>query len=173
MAHLDISHLTGDVERRELTKQQPLSIGSHRSNDVCIDEEGVELIHCRVSWSKTAFEAVAAGVEPIDVNGNLVQRSQLKSGDVLRIGTVDMKFRGDGESATAADIPASDNYGLKPVSEDLPSFLSEEDDPPVKSSKGAKSTASPSKSTKPPAPAKAKQTVAAKSAPAAPPRDET
>jgi len=139
MAHLDIAFLTGDTERRELSKQQPLSIGSHKTNDVVLDENGVELIHCRISWNKTAYEAVAAGVEPLDVNGSQVQRSKLKSGDVLRIGSVDITFEdSDGGAGHAAQ---SSSPGFKPITEELPPFLSEDnedDDRPAKKSASAK-----------------------------------
>lgn len=135
MAHLEIAFLTGDVERRELSKQQPLSIGNHKSNDVCIDEPEVELMHCRISWNKSAFEAVAAGVEPLDINGNLVQRATLKSGDVLRIGSVDFKFRTGDDAQSAAQ--GDEALALKPVTGELPTFLSEPDPPSTKPSRAA------------------------------------
>lgn len=129
MAHLDIAFLTGDTERRELNKQQPLSIGSHKSNDLQLDESGVELIHCRISWNKSAFEAVAAGVDPIDVNGAQVQRANLKDGDVLRIGSVDITFLGGGNGDAAAAAGTS-SPGLKPITSELPSYLDESGDEP-------------------------------------------
>ncbi len=52
MALLEVTHLTGDVERRDLYKRQPMTIGSHSSCDLRIDEKGVERIHCRISWNK-------------------------------------------------------------------------------------------------------------------------
>src|SRR5438067_1141401 len=103
MPFLEIVYLTGDVERRPLEKQQPISIGSHSSNDLRIDEDGVESMHCRISWNKKAFEAVAAGIDGIDLNGTIVQRAVLKQGDVLRFGTVDVRFT---EKETAdAELP--------------------------------------------------------------------
>lgn len=128
MAHLDIAFLTGDSERRELNKQQPVSIGSHKSNDVQLDENGVELIHCRISWNKTAFEAVAAGVDPLDVNGSQVQRANLKSGDVLRIGSVDITFAAGDEDAGAPAEGDGSAFGLKPITSELPSYLEKEDE---------------------------------------------
>ena len=121
MAHLEIAFLTGDVERHELSKQQPVSIGSHKSNDICIDEDGVDLMHCRVAWNKTGFEAVAAGVEGIDVNGSLVQRAMLSSGNVLRFGSVDLTFQsGDAEPGQAAAAGDEDEVGLKPLTDEIP-----------------------------------------------------
>ena len=114
MALLEIIHLTGDVERRDLYKRQPMTIGNHSSCDLRIDEEGVEIMHCRISWNKDNWEAVAAGTSPFELNGTPVQRSNLKSGDTLRFGTVDVKFHG---GATVEDTP-KDTIGIKPTSEE-------------------------------------------------------
>ena len=129
MAYLEAAYLTGDVQRHELSKQQPISIGNHKTNDISIDEADVELMHCRVSWNKTGFEAVAAGVEPIDVNGNLVQRATLKSGDIMRIGSVDISFHDEDPAASSEDqqpaVEEKDDFGLKPITGELPSYLDE------------------------------------------------
>ena len=114
MALLEIIHLTGDVERRDLYKRQPMTVGSHSSNDLRIDEEGVEIMHCRISWNKDSWEAVAAGTSPFDLNGTSVQRATLKSGDTLRFGTVDVRFHG---GATVEDTP-QDTVGIKPTSDE-------------------------------------------------------
>lgn len=114
MALLEIIHLTGDVERRDLYKRQPMTIGSHSSCDLRIDEEGVEIMHCRISWNKDNWEAVAAGTSPFDLNGTSVQRATLKSGDTLRFGTVDVRFHG---GVTVEDTP-QDTIGIKPTSDE-------------------------------------------------------
>jgi pSer/pThr/pTyr-binding forkhead associated (FHA) protein len=90
---LEIVHHTGQVEQRSLERRQPISIGSHSSNDIRIPEDAVEPMHCRVSWNKKGFEAVAAGVDGLDLNGAVVQRATLKPGDVLRFGSVDIRYR--------------------------------------------------------------------------------
>ncbi|MFO1095746.1 MAG: PQQ-binding-like beta-propeller repeat protein [Planctomycetaceae bacterium] len=159
MAHLDIAFLTGDSERRELSKQQPLSIGSHKSNDIQIDENSVELIHCRISWNKTAFEAVAAGVELIDVNA-LLKRSALKSGDVLRIGSIDIsrsRRTARKEPLNRPDASKS-SFDLKPLTDELPPFLQEQ---AAEKEKGKHSSKEAARSTpaKPPA---AERPIAAK-----------
>lgn len=119
MALLEVIHLTGDVERRDLYKRQPMTIGSHSSCDLRIDEKGVERIHCRISWNKDNWEALAAGETALELNGVEVQRAVLNSGDVLRFGTVDVKFHG---GLTADDTPAEsggkESTGLKPTSEE-------------------------------------------------------
>lgn len=152
MAYLQINYLTGDAERRELSKQQPVTIGTHQTNDLQVDEADVELIHCRVSWNKDGFEAVAAGVAPIDVNGNLVQKAKLSSGDVLRIGSLDIAFK-TGEEPEDQTEPA-DGFGLRPLTDELPSFLSEKPDKPAPPPPKAVAPITPKKgAAKKPAPA--------------------
>lgn len=102
MPVLEVLHMTGDVSRHELSKTQPVTIGSHDTNDIVVDDESVELMHCRVSWNKSGYEAVAAGIDGFDVNGTVVQRAMLKSGDMLRFGSVDIRFTDDGIAADAA-----------------------------------------------------------------------
>src|SRR5436190_11175928 len=140
MPFLKIVYLNGDIDRRALEKQQPVSIGSHSSNDIRIDEEGVESLHCRIAWNKKAFEAVAAGVEGFEVNGNVVQRAVLKEGDVLRFGTVDLRFleHEDQEAelplVTANASPDSGSMQLKPLSDelDVPDWLKGESEAKAK-----------------------------------------
>lgn len=116
MSFLEVQHYTGDIERRPLHKQSSLTIGSHASCDLRIDDEAVEVLHCRISWGKQGFEAVAAGVEPLDHNGTQVRRATLKAGDVLRFGAVDVKYReGEGEAEPAEE--PGELLGLKPIEE--------------------------------------------------------
>ncbi|QDT54825.1 outer membrane biogenesis protein BamB [Caulifigura coniformis] len=136
MPFLEIVHLNGEVERRPLEKQQPVTVGSHSSNDIRINEEGVETLHCRISWNKRAFEAVAAGIEGFEVNGSVVQKAVLKQGDVLRFGSVDLKFvESEAEGAAmplvaALASPDSGTMSLKPLSDevDVPDWLKGDSD---------------------------------------------
>lgn len=155
MPFLSVVHLTGDVDRYELTKRSPLSIGSHSSNNIALDEAGVEIMHCRVAWAKSGYEAVAAGMQGLDVNGSVVQRAMLKDGDILRFGTVDVRFdEGDGAPAPAAGKSARGN-------DDLPLLFEEEDEPvrkkpqaappsPPAPTKGAGRSAAPAPAESPP-----------------------
>lgn len=99
MSKLEIRYFTGDVEERELSKSQPVSIGRHSSNDVCIDEEDVGVMHCRIAWNKDAYELVAAGPEGVELNGSAVKNTPLETGDILRVGTVDIEFTIDEPAA--------------------------------------------------------------------------
>lgn len=122
MAFLEIVHLSGDVERRELSKQSPLSIGSHRSNDVRVDDEGVEIMHCRIGWNKTGYEAVSAGLSGLDINGTMMQRKLLEPGDVLRVGSIDFRFGTDEAGTTKPAEGASSEYELNPISEEIDAY---------------------------------------------------
>jgi hypothetical protein len=61
MSLIEITYLSGPVEQRQLSRATPLLIGSHFSNDLCIEEEGVGVLHCRISWSGKSFEVMAGG----------------------------------------------------------------------------------------------------------------
>jgi len=146
MPFLSVVHLTGDVDRYELTKRSPLSIGSHSSNNIALDEAGVEIMHCRIAWAKSGYEAVAAGMQGIDVNGTIVQRAMLKPGDMLRFGTVDIRF--DDEA-----VAPSPSAAAPAVLDELPPLLAEEE--PVRKNASATPPApgrSPSKGPAPPEP---------------------
>jgi outer membrane protein assembly factor BamB/tetratricopeptide (TPR) repeat protein len=115
MAKLEIRYFTGDVERREINKTQPVSIGRQASNDVCVDEDDVGPLHCRISWNRTGYEVVAAQAGGVEVNGTPVQRAPLADGDVIRVGTIDVALLMDGENAPRpAVVPVS-----KPLPDDL------------------------------------------------------
>lgn len=103
MAKLEIRYFTGDIEERELTRTQPVSIGRRASNDVCIDEDDVGPMHCRIAWSDGGYEVAAAGNEGVEVNGTLVQRGRLNTDDVVRVGTVDIVFLDN----NSAPVPAA------------------------------------------------------------------
>jgi len=198
MPFLEIVHLNGEIERRPLEKQQPVSIGSHSSNDIRIDEEGVESLQCRIAWNKKAFEAVSAGVEGFEVNGNIVQRAVLKEGDVLRFGTVDLRYTESQEQGAELPLvaafagPDSGSMTLKPLSDelDVPDWLKGESEakskpapkpepkakPPAEAPK-ASLKSRPSKPAEPEQPKSAKSADKAKgtrpsSKPKAPSRDD-
>ena len=108
MAQIEIRHLSGSVEMRPLSRATPLSIGSHSSNNICIDEDGVAVLHCRISWGGKSYEVMCGGADGVDVNGQLVQHATLKDGDLLRIGSVDLLFRGRQRSSGPAPTAAPD-----------------------------------------------------------------
>ncbi|MEW4530499.1 PQQ-binding-like beta-propeller repeat protein [Maioricimonas sp. JC845] len=94
-AQLEVTRLDGGTERVALSKRQPVSIGQHASNDVIIDEDGVDILHCRISWNRSGFEVAAATGEGVEVNGSMVRHAMLGPDDVLRVGSVDIRFVGE------------------------------------------------------------------------------
>lgn len=141
MALLEIIHLTGGIERRDLYKRQPMSIGSHPSNDLRIDEEGVEVMHARVSWNKDSWEVVAAGTASIELNGTEVHKARLRSGDTMRFGAIDVRFMDPD-----APVPQEEPIGLKADSEEIKVAQKVSKSVPVKSPPVKKSDAELAKS---------------------------
>lgn len=125
-ASIEIRNFLGDVETRALTRNQPISIGQHRTNDVCIEEDDVAPLQCRISWNKSGYEVVAASPQGVEVNGTIVQHASLLDGDVVRVGTVDIAFHSDEATAAAAPaaaaVPSSQEIKLSPISEDELTF---------------------------------------------------
>jgi outer membrane protein assembly factor BamB len=93
MAVLELQSSDGTTETRELSRRQPLSIGKQPANDIAIPDDNVAALHCRIAWNKSAYEVTAAVQGGVDLNGKLIERAVLKSGDVLRIGPLDLVFR--------------------------------------------------------------------------------
>jgi len=122
MSTIEIRHPSQPAETRKLSKNQPLSIGRHNSNDICVDEDDVASMHCRISWNKQNFEVSAAHADGVDLNGTLVRHSVLKPGDLLRVGSVDIVVHSDDAGASEAE-GAEQDIGLKPVTEDQISAL--------------------------------------------------
>lgn len=92
MAYLTLRRADGTTETRELSRTQPTSIGRQQFNDICIPEREVLPLHCRIGWNKSQFEVTAATSDGVEVNGTAVAQAGLRSGDVVRVGTVDLEF---------------------------------------------------------------------------------
>ncbi len=101
MLDLEIHNGQQPVETRQMSRRQPICIGRHASNDVCIDDVSVAPMHCRVAWNGTQLEVAAASRDGVDLNGTFVRHSVLKAGDVLRIGPADLFVRPSGPDGPA------------------------------------------------------------------------
>ncbi len=112
MALLNIRRADGSTESRELSKTLPLTIGRQPFNDICIPEDNVAPMQCRISWNKTGFEATSATPEGIEINDATVAHVTLKSGDIIRIGSVDFIFD-DASSSVAKSGSDSDRTGSR------------------------------------------------------------
>jgi outer membrane protein assembly factor BamB len=98
MLDLEIHNGSLPAETLRISRRQPICIGRHASNDICIDDTDVAPIHCRVAWNGAQFEVASANRDGVDVNGTLVRHSALKVGDVMRIGPADLFIRQAGDS---------------------------------------------------------------------------
>ncbi|MEX0700897.1 MAG: PQQ-binding-like beta-propeller repeat protein [Planctomycetales bacterium] len=118
MPALRIERRSAPAEERPLARTEPVSVGRHSSNDVCVDEEGVGTLHCRIAWNRDAFEVVAASADGVDVNGTIVRSMPLRPGDVVRVGSVDLRLvDGEGEPPVSAGR-ADSAPGLKPLGDE-------------------------------------------------------
>jgi outer membrane protein assembly factor BamB len=102
MPNLEIKFSDGRQQSLVLNKTSPITIGAQAFNDVCVPEDDVSPLHCRIGWIKTGFEVTAATPRGVDVNGTLVERAILKPGDVLRIGHTDILYDDAGARESAA-----------------------------------------------------------------------
>ncbi len=107
MAVLELQSANGATETRELSRRQPLSIGKQPANDIAIPDAdaSVGALHCRIAWNKSAYEVTAAVKGGVDLNGKLIERAVLKSGDVLRVGSMDLVFRDSSGSRRSNEQP--------------------------------------------------------------------
>ena len=97
--NLEIQNLSGDTELRPLEIGQSVSIGRADSCDICVDEEDVGQLHCRISWNGSAWELKAANLDGVEVNGQLIRETVLLDGDVIRVGSLDVRLVGVGGQA--------------------------------------------------------------------------
>ena len=112
MPILELHHANGTVEQRVLSRTQPLTIGRQPFNDICVPDDDVGAMHCRILWNKATFEVTAATGAGVEVNGTSVAHARLQSGDTVRVGSLDLRYLDD----TAA---ADESVGLKRRDPDL------------------------------------------------------
>ncbi len=121
------------LQRFELRKNQPLSIGSHSISDIQLDDEGVALIEARISWSKKQFEITSAGDQGILVNGKSVNSAGLNSGDRFVIGSSQFLFTTESDANQLGEDPfenksddeksrSSDDIALAPITDEIPAW---------------------------------------------------
>jgi outer membrane protein assembly factor BamB len=122
MLDLEIHNGSLPTETLRISRRQPICIGRHASNDICIDDTDVAPIHCRVAWNGSQFEVASANRDGVDVNGTLVRHSALKVGDVMRIGPADLFIRPAADTPLSGE-PADDAAALEsPQDDSLPVF---------------------------------------------------
>jgi PQQ-like domain/FHA domain len=118
---LEVRNGVQPAETLRISRRQPICIGRHASNDICIDDAEVAPIHCRVAWNGSEFEVAAANRDGVDVNGTIVRHSALKVGDVMRIGPADLLVREPPPDVSSPLLPvlpdpqAADPSGVIPL----------------------------------------------------------
>ena len=90
MPKIEINFADGRSETRRLSRRNPIVIGRNPISDIHVDDESVAPIHCRVHWNGQGFEIAATAQEGVDVNGVLVKRKGLSTGDLIRVGDADI-----------------------------------------------------------------------------------
>lgn len=109
---------------RELSRSQPINIGRAQFNEICVDERDVASLHCRISWNKTRFEVSAATPGGVEVNSATVAHANLKQGDVIRIGSLDLYYYDEVPQASAHTPSPGPEHGTtrksKPKSDPKP-----------------------------------------------------
>ncbi|QDU47547.1 outer membrane biogenesis protein BamB [Symmachiella dynata] len=119
MPALEIRLPSGPNDFVQLSKEIPISIGSHPSNDVSIDDASVAPMHCRVSWQKYSYRVNSAAGSEVLLNGKEVAKASLKVGDVISIGKAKITVV-DGNRAGHDDQAQADisEFELKPLDSD-------------------------------------------------------
>ncbi len=92
MPALELHHVDGKLESRELSRTQPLTVGRQSFNDISVPDEDVGAMHCRILWNKNSFEVTAATANGVEVNGTTVAQIRLHAGDVIRVGSMDLVY---------------------------------------------------------------------------------
>jgi hypothetical protein len=91
---IEISVLNGRAVGKTLAARHfPFGIGRHKAADLCLEEPGVWERHLRLDLQET--EGITLTVAPearATVNGQSVQATRLRNGDVIEIGAVRLRF---------------------------------------------------------------------------------
>jgi len=116
MPLIEIQRFTGKLEKRELSKLRPLSIGSHETCDIRVQEDAVASMQCRIGWNRDSYEVIAATREGVEVNGSLVRHRTLASGDLIRVGTIDITYLDEADERVSMGGPVSE-VDLKPITQ--------------------------------------------------------
>jgi len=144
MSQLEIHYVDGRIDHRELSRKQPLTVGRQSFNDISIPDEDVAPLHCRVLWNKTTYEVTAATSMGVEVNGTPVTQARLQSGDIIRVGSLDLIYRDesipDQSNDESAGFRLRADTELEPARGNPRSAAKPAATPPQKNSDDPKST---------------------------------
>ena len=98
MAHLLILGGPEALKRISIDKEQ-MVLGRAETVDLCIDDRNASSSHCRIERTKRGYRI--SDLESQNgtwINGRRVRRKDLRVGDVIAVGTTELRFEGDGDS---------------------------------------------------------------------------
>lgn len=85
--------LSGKSPGAEWTaRRYPITIGRSRKSDLCLEENGVWDDHLKLELRGQGFSLATAPNALASVNGQPVQSTILRNGDVIEIGSVKLQF---------------------------------------------------------------------------------
>lgn len=137
---LELHYPDGRIEKRELSRTQPVNIGRQSFNDICVVDESVAAMHCRILWNKSTFEVTAATAGGVEVNGTTVSQMRLRGGDVIRVGSLDLVYVDEVQLEDTRDLSPAIAF-KEAKDEDRPSSrpkASPPEEKPAKSKEAAK-----------------------------------
>src|SRR5438105_478818 len=95
------------------------SIGSSPNAMTVLSEDGVHKFHCSICSDNSGFAIIDECKGGLKVNGDTVQKSSIKAGDVIEIGECRLRVRGAGtptESPATVSLPIlSDDDSVPPL----------------------------------------------------------
>lgn len=115
MAYLKLQKIDGSSELRELSRSQPLTIGRQQYNDICVPEASVNPFHCRIGWNKSRYEMTSGSSNGVDVNSREVIQADLKDGDVIRVGSLDLIYQDEPPSSVQRKSRKKEQPEAKPA----------------------------------------------------------
>jgi len=94
MACLKVIYADQTEQIIPLSRREPVSIGQHASNKICLDNPDAPILFARILWNKKSrgFEVTAASLDDIIIAGEAVRTAMLKEGDSFTIFNVEIIF---------------------------------------------------------------------------------
>ena len=91
-----------------LTRGETLQVGRSQTTATRLTDPTMSRVHCQVDWDGTRTVLVNVSSGGTLVNGQAVSQQELKPGDVIRMGSTEMRYQMEeaAESSTVAPAPA-------------------------------------------------------------------
>ncbi len=94
MACLKVVYADQTEQIIPLSRREPVSVGQHASNKICLSDPDAPILFARILWNKKArgFEVTAAALDDLVVSGESVRTAMLKEGDTFTAFDVTITF---------------------------------------------------------------------------------